>query len=89
MTRKQAIDIICKCAKLYQKFLENYQVVFVYRDSDNHSQYTEVQFRSQNFLHFTGVTLRTGLNANNFYRYALNNRLSEKIFLLKMLIPVH
>lgn len=83
MTQKQAIDIICKCAKLYQRFLENYQVVFVYRDSDNHSQYTEVQFKSHNFLHFTGVNLRIGLNSNTFYRYALNNRLSEKDFSFK------
>lgn len=80
MTKKQAINIICKCAKSYQQFLENYQVAFVYRDSDNHSNYTEVQFKSYNFLHFTGVSARTGLTANTFYRYALNNRLSENDF---------
>jgi len=80
MTKKQAIDIICKCAKLYQKFLNNYQVVFIYRDSSNISHYSEVQFKSHNFLHFTGVRLKTGLNANTFYRYALNNRLNENDF---------
>ena len=80
MTKKEAIGIISKCAKLYNKHLENQQVVFVYRDSNNHSAYTAVQFRSHNFLHFTGVTPRKGLNANNFYRYALNSKISEQDF---------
>ena len=31
-------------------------------------------------LHFTDVSLSTGINANNFYRAALNNRLSENDF---------
>lgn len=83
MTKKQAIATISKCAKLYHKYLENYQVAFVYRDASNHSEYTEVQFRSHNFLHFTGVNPRKGLNANNFYRYALNNKISEKDFAFK------
>ena len=34
-------------------------------------------------LHFTGVSLSTGINANNFYRAALNNRLSENDFSFK------
>lgn len=80
MTKKEAIGIISKCAKLYNTHLENQQVVFVYRDSSNHSSYTAVQFRSHNFLHFTGVTPRKGLNANNFYRYALNSKISEHDF---------
>ena len=82
MTKKQAIDIICKCAKSYHNYLENKQILFVYRDSSNHSHYTEVQFKSHNFLHFTGVKLRKELNANTFYRYALNARLNEKDFSL-------
>lgn len=80
MTKKQAIDIISKCAVSYHKYLENYQVVFVYRDSSNVSYFTEVQFRAQNFLHFTGVIPRKDLNANNFYRYALGKKLRETDF---------
>lgn len=83
MTKKQAINIITKCAKQYQQYLEGNQVVFVYRDENNHSNYTAVKFRSYNFLHFTGVSLRTGINANAFYRAALNNRLSESDFFFK------
>ena len=76
MTKKQAIAIITKCAKQYQQYLEGNQVVFVYRDENNKSNHTAVRFHSHNFLHFTGVTPRTGMNANGFYRAALNNRLT-------------
>jgi len=83
MTKKQAVDIITKCAKQYQQNLEGNQVVFVYRDKNNHSCYTAVRFHSHNFLHFTGVTPKTGMHANDFYRAALNNRLSEHDFSFK------
>ena len=83
MTKKQAISIIINCAKTYHQHLEGNQVVFVYRDENNHSDYTVVKFHSYNFLHFTGVSPRTGLNANDFYRAALNSRLSEKDFSFK------
>ena len=66
MTKKQAIAIITKCAKQYQQYLEGNQVVFVYRDENNKSNHTAVRFHSHNFLHFTGVTPRTGMNANGF-----------------------
>ena len=83
MTKKQAIAIIIKCARQYQQYLENNQVVFVYRDQNNHSNYTAVRFHSHNFLHFTGISPRQGMNANDFYRAALNNRLSEHDFSFK------
>ncbi len=83
MTKKQSIDIITKCAKQYQQYLEGNQVVFVYRDKNNHSNYTTVRFHSHNFLHFTGVSPRNGLTANDFYRYALKNRLGKNDFSFK------
>ncbi|MCM1192882.1 MAG: PBECR4 domain-containing protein [Acetatifactor muris] len=83
MNKKQAVSIISKCAKTYKKQLDGYQILFIHRDADNHSEYTEVQFRSHNFLHFTGVALRSGLNATDFYRFALNSRLSENDFSFK------
>lgn len=83
MDKSEAISIISKCAKSYKKYLDGNQVAFVYRDENNHSSYAEVKFRSYNFLHFTGVNLRKGLNANDFYRFALNNRLSERDFSFK------
>lgn len=83
MTKKQAIAIITKCAKKYQQYLEGNQIVFVYHDENNHSFHTAVKFHSHNFLHFTGVSPRQGINANDFYRAALNNRLSEHDFSFK------
>lgn len=83
MTKKQAIAIVTKCAKEYQQYLEGNQVLFVYRDECNHSNHTAVRFRSHNFLHFTGVSPRPGINASGFYRAALNNRLSERDFTFK------
>ena len=83
MTKSEAISIISNCADTYKKYLDGKQVAFVYRDENNHSNYTEVKFRSHNFLHFTGVKLRNGLTANDFYRYALNHRLSENDFSFK------
>lgn len=83
MTKSEAISIISKCADTYKKYLDGKQVAFVYRDENNHSNYNEVKFRSHNFLHFTGVKLRNGLTANDFYRYALNHRLSENDFSFK------
>ena len=81
MNKSEAISIISSCADTYKKYLDGKQVVFVYRDESNHLNYTEVKFRSYNFLHFTGVTLRKGLNANDFYRYTLNKRLSSVVWL--------
>ena len=83
MTKKQAIAIIIKCARQYQQYLESTQIVFVYRDQNNHSNYTAVRFHSHNFLHFTGISPRQGMNANDFYRAALNNILSEHDFSFK------
>lgn len=83
MTKKQAIHIIVNCARKYKKYLEGTQVVFVYRDGNNVSHYTAVKFQSHNFLHFTGVSPKNGINANNFYRAALNNRLSPNDFSFK------
>ena len=58
MNKSEAVRIISKCANIYKKRLDGYQIVFVYRDENNHSNYMEVKFRSYNFLHFTGVIPR-------------------------------
>lgn len=55
----------------------------MYRDEYNHSNQIAVRFHSHNFLHFTGINPRTGMNVNMFYRAALNNRLSENDFSFK------
>ena len=49
MNKSEAVRIISKCANIYKKRLDGYQIVFVYRDENNHSNYMEVKFRSYNF----------------------------------------
>lgn len=83
MNKTEAIKLITSAASSYSKHLDGNQVMFVYWDENNHTHYAEVKFRSHNFLHFTGVNLRQGLNAKTFYHYALNNRLSANDFSFK------
>ena len=80
MTKEQAIAIITKCAKEYHQNLEGKQICFLYKDRYNHSNFTTVRFHSHNFLHFTGICVRSGMKANDFYRAALNNHLSARDF---------
>lgn len=80
MNKTDAVIIISRCAKLYHTNLDGNQVLFVYRNECNHSDYTEVRFRSYNYMHFTGIIPRKGLSAKDFYRYALSNHLSINDF---------
>lgn len=77
MTKKEAISIISKCAALYDANLCNKQLAFVYRDGNNRSGFVEITFRSNNFMHFTGIDSKKHTKANAFYRDALEKRLKE------------
>ena len=55
MTKKEAISIISKCATLYAANLCDRQLAFVYRNGNNQTGFVEVTFRSNNFMHFTGI----------------------------------
>ena len=80
MTIEQARNIIYHCAKLYDTNLCNKQIMFVYKNANNTTDFVEVRFRSHNFLHFTGVKARKELSANHFYKLALNHKLSTNDF---------
>lgn len=77
MTKKDAISIISKCATLYAANLCDRQLAFVYRDGNNQTGFVEVTFRSNNFMHFTGIDAKKHIKANAFYRDALDKRLKE------------
>lgn len=77
MTKKDAISIISKCATLYAVNLCDRQLAFVYRDGNNQTGFVEVTFRSNNFMHFTGIDTKKHIKANAFYRDALDKRLKE------------
>lgn len=76
MTKEKAIEIIHQSAQQFERNLRGKQIMFIFRDSNNHVDYIEVRFRPQNFLHFTGVKTARGLSANDFYRAVLKHRLS-------------
>ncbi len=77
MTKKEAIAIISRCAALYSANLCDQQLAFVYRDGNNQTGFVEVIFRSNNFMHFTGIDTKNHIKANAFYRDALDKRLKE------------
>ena len=39
MNKSEAVRIISKCANIYKKRLDGYQIVFVYRDENNQDVY--------------------------------------------------
>lgn len=80
MTKNQIISIVHACACAYDANLRNTQVMFVYLDANNNTCFAEVRFRSHHFLHFTGLTLRKGLSANQFYNRILHGKLNPNDF---------
>ena len=83
MTKKEAISIINKCATLYAANLCDRQLAFAYRNSNNQTEFVEVTFRSNNFMHFTGIDTKSHIKANAFYRDALDKRLKESAIKFK------
>ena len=83
MTKKEAISIINKCATLYAANLCDRQLAFAYRNSNNQTEFVEVTFRSNNFMHFTGIDTKSQIKANAFYRDALDKRLKESAIKFK------
>ncbi len=83
MTKKQAINIITKCAKMYNLYLCNKQLMFVYHDENNQVHKTEVVFRPQNYMHLTGISPREGLSPKDFYRFSLSGHLALTDFTFK------
>lgn len=83
MTKKEAIFIISKCATLYAANLCDRQLAFVYRNGNNRAEFVEVTFRSNNFMHFTGIDAKNHFKANAFYRDALDKRLKESAIKFK------
>ena len=75
VNKKQAIKIITDAAKKYDELLNKKHFLIIYQTKRN-IEYVKIDFRSQYFLHLTGV--ETSLSAKVFYSACLNNRLSEQ-----------
>ncbi len=80
MNKKEALDIILKCARQYDLHLKDQNIMFVVLNKDKSISYFETFFRDNNFLHLTGVT--SPLNSVKFYRACIDNMLSLNQFVL-------
>ncbi|MDE6674000.1 MAG: hypothetical protein K2K19_04195 [Acetatifactor sp.] len=83
MTKKEAISVITRCARLYAENLCDEQLAFLYRDSSNKVHIVEVIFRANNFMHLTGIETKQHQTAGSFYRDAIEQRLKESNLFFK------
>ncbi len=65
MNKKEALRIISECAKLYEELLLNKKILIVYGQNPK-TEYIEVVFKEENFLHLTGIEKLTNINAKQF-----------------------
>lgn len=81
MNKKEALDIILKCAWQYDLHLKDQNVMFIVLNKDKSISHFETFFRDNNFLHLTGVT--SPLNSVKFYKACIDNMLSLNQFNFK------
>lgn len=81
MTKENALKIVLENAKLYQKNLENKNLLIFYQDKNSVIHKLEITFLARNFLHFTGLKLNTNIKSSkHFYTLCLNNKISLSDF---------
>lgn len=100
--KKEIIERIVECAKIYDKNLNNKNIMFIYFENQE-IKYLETKFTKANFLHLTGVKLEDKrINARFFYNKCIANRIKEeeirerkdgntknKLFVLRDLMCIH
>lgn len=88
-TKQQAISIVTTCAKKYQENLVDKSLLFLCMNKHKNLSSIEFTFDASNFLHLTGLKLKTvtakdgskhKLSALEFYNKCLDNKLSVKDF---------
>lgn len=81
MNKKEAIKIIVDCAEKYKNNLVGNNILYVYFDKNAKKyRFFETLFTSSNFMHFTGVVYKEGINANDFFRKCCTRKLAESDF---------
>lgn len=78
--KNSAIRTITTTVKEYDSRLNGYQFLIFYQVND-HCEYKELEFKSHNFLHLTGVV--SGVPSNLFYKNCIDGKLSAKDFEFK------
>lgn len=81
--KKEALRIVIATAKEYQRKLEGFNYLFIYRDrKSNNVDFFETVFLPRNFLHLTGIEYvdsegRLQNKAIDFYNKCTKNLLTE------------
>lgn len=74
--KQEVLNVLFKAAQLYEKNLNNKNILVVYRQQPNQYGYFEGVFSAKNFHHLTGTKIRKDLLVIDFYERCLNKRLS-------------
>lgn len=78
MDKREALDIILKCAHQYDLNLKDHNVMFIVLEKNGTFSSVEAFFQDGNFLRLTGVT--SVLNGRDFYKACIDNMLSLEQF---------
>ena len=81
ITKKEALMILSRCAKIYDEQLRNKNLLFLLIDRQQTVHTLETVFMSRNFKHLTGLT--SPLGANRFFEKILARQLGLNEFDLK------
>ena len=81
MKKQQAIKIITEAAKIYNKNLENKNLLFIF-GAEKSPEFFEASFLPRNFLHLTGVRIFEDriFGSVDFYEKCLHGKLSPSDF---------
>lgn len=71
--KREALQIIVKCAKLYEEKLRD-KTLLVIMGSEKSFTYKEMYFPKKNFLHLTGAKVK--ISANHFYNKSIHSKLA-------------
>jgi len=77
-TTKEILKVILECAKLYQTYLVDKDVLFIYKIKvTNRYEHLEASFKPHNFFHLTGIENPNNISALSFYDRCISNTLKE------------
>lgn len=76
MEKREALEKIVKCAKMYKNNLAGRVLLFICVDKEGNKESIEFYFDGSNFLHLTGCRAKDGLTAKLFYKKSLSGKLS-------------
>lgn len=80
MNKKHALKIVFDCAILYKENLADKNLLFLSLINHTKFQYIEAKFIKNNYLHLTGVVIKSSISPSYFYEKCLNKRLSFNEF---------